>query len=384
MPALPSAPRRLKLLLEYSGTRYHGWQVQPNAVTIQGTLEACLARLTNGPVRLHAAGRTDAGVHALGQVVHFDTASTLALPALVRGANSLLPSDIVVRQAEDVADGFSCPLLCPTARPMPTLSTITLIPSALRAPYAWHVPQPLALPAMRAAARVLLGRHDFSAFRAACLHGAPPMALSLLPADRPTRRAPRSLCCSADGFLRHMARNDCRHARGHWPGAAPADAMATILQSGQAAGTLALQPQRTACSWCALSMTPGDSKSLASGASITASATCGRATLTAELVLAFLFRSLHDCRKIQHISQACHRPRGRPGAEFLLRHVVVLRRGEPHGRALAASRTAAARVATRHDGGSSHARFARTVRRGPGTEADAVADARSKADHQLL
>jgi tRNA pseudouridine38-40 synthase len=61
MPALPSASRRLKLLLEYSGTRYHGWQVQPNVVTIQGTLEACLARLTNGPVRLHAAGRTDAG-----------------------------------------------------------------------------------------------------------------------------------------------------------------------------------------------------------------------------------------------------------------------------------------------------------------------------------
>src|SRR5690349_12022598 len=106
MPALPLAPRRLKLLLEYSGTRYHGWQVQPNVATIQGTLEACLARLTNGPVRLHAAGRTDAGVHALGQVAHFDTKSTLALPALMRGANSLLPSDIVVRQADDVSMDF--------------------------------------------------------------------------------------------------------------------------------------------------------------------------------------------------------------------------------------------------------------------------------------
>src|SRR2546422_443024 len=102
MPALPAAARRLKLLLEYSGTRYHGWQEQPNAVTVQATLEACLSRLTNGPVRLHAAGSTDAGVHALGQVVHFDTASTIALAALVRGANSLLPRDIVVRQAEDV------------------------------------------------------------------------------------------------------------------------------------------------------------------------------------------------------------------------------------------------------------------------------------------
>src|SRR5215831_11546779 len=166
MPALPSALRRLKLLLEYSGTRYHGWQIQPNAVTIQGTLEACLARLTNGPVRLHAAGRTDAGVHALGQVAHFDTASTIALPALVRGANSLLPEDIVVQQATEVTADFH-------ARYAARRKTYTYvvhnysIPSALRAPYAWHVPQALDLDAMRAAASVLLGHHDFSAFRAA-------------------------------------------------------------------------------------------------------------------------------------------------------------------------------------------------------------------------
>src|SRR6266536_1084259 len=166
MAALLSATRRLKLLLEYSGTRYHGWQWQPNTATIQGTLEACLARLTNGPVRLHAAGRTDAGVHALGQVVHFDTASTIALVALVRGANSLLPSDIVVRQAEEVLRDFH-------ARYSARRKTYAYIvhnhsvPSALRALYAWHVPQALALPAMRAAARVLLGRHNFSAFRAA-------------------------------------------------------------------------------------------------------------------------------------------------------------------------------------------------------------------------
>src|SRR5499427_7785906 len=166
MAALPSATRRIKLLLEYSGTRYHGWQWQPNALTIQGTLEACLARLTNSPVRLHAAGRTDAGVHALGQVVHFDTASTITLPALVRGANSLLPSDIVVLQAEDVSLDFHARY---SAR-RKTYAYIVhnhTIPSALRAPYAWHVPQALTLPTMRAAARMLLGRHDFSAFRAA-------------------------------------------------------------------------------------------------------------------------------------------------------------------------------------------------------------------------
>ena len=78
--------RRIKLLIAYDGTRYHGWQLQPRGVTVQGTLESCLSRITNGPVRLHAAGRTDAGVHALGQVAHFDTASNIAMASLVAGA----------------------------------------------------------------------------------------------------------------------------------------------------------------------------------------------------------------------------------------------------------------------------------------------------------
>ena len=231
MPALPIAPRRLKLLLEYSGTRYHGWQFQPNAVTIQGTLEVCLARLTNGPVRLHAAGRTDAGVHALSQVVHFDTASTLALPALVRGANSLLPSDIVVRQAEEVSMDFHARY---SAR-RKTYAYIVhnhTIPSALRAPYAWHVPQPLALPAMRAAARVLLGRHDFSAFRAAaCTARHPGRCLFCLRIARHAERLVFVLC--ADGFLHHMARNIVGTLVAIGRAQLPADAMATILQSGR-------------------------------------------------------------------------------------------------------------------------------------------------------
>ena len=231
MPALPLAPRRLKLLLEYSGTRYHGWQFQPNAVTIQGTLEACLAHLTNGPVRLHAAGRTDAGVHALGQVVHFDTASTLAIPALVRGANSLLPSDIVVRQAEEVLRDFH-------ARYSARRKTYAYIvhhhsvPSAFRAPYAWHVPQALALPAMRAAARVLLGRHNFSAFRAAsCTARDPWRCLFCL---RIVRHAERLVfVLNADGFLQHMARTIIGTLVAIGRAQLPADAMPIILQSGR-------------------------------------------------------------------------------------------------------------------------------------------------------
>ena len=231
MPALPSASRRLKLLLEYSGTRYHGWQIQPHAITVQGTLEACLARLTNGPVRLHAAGRTDAGVHAIGQVVHFDTASTIALPALVRGANSLLPGDIVVRQAEQVSLDFH-------ARYSARRKTYAYIvhnysvPSALRAPYAWHIPQPLGLAAMRAAAKVLLGRHDFSAFRAAsCAARDPWRRLFCL---RIVRHAERLVfVLNADGFLQHMARTIVGTLVAIGRAQIPADAMGTILHSRQ-------------------------------------------------------------------------------------------------------------------------------------------------------
>lgn len=196
--------RRLKLVLEYSGTRYHGWQSQPNAVTVQDTLEACLARLTNGPIRLHAAGRTDAGVHALGQVAHCDTASTLALPALLRGANSLLPDDIVVRDITTVPMTFHARYSA-SGKTYAYIVHNHSIPSALRAPYAWHVPLPLDLAAMRTAARALLGVHDFSAFRAAsCTMRTSTRQLFTL---RLLRQAERLVfVLSANGFLQHMAR----------------------------------------------------------------------------------------------------------------------------------------------------------------------------------
>jgi tRNA pseudouridine38-40 synthase len=218
-------------LLEYSGTRYHGWQVQPQAVSVQGTLEACLARITNGPVRLHAAGRTDAGVHAMGQVAHFDTASHIALPALVRGLNSLLPDDIVVRQAADMPADFH-------ARYSARHKTYAYlvhnhpIPSAFRAPYAWHVPQPLDLPAMRTAARLLVGRHDFSAFRAtSCAARSPVRCLFRMGIKR------RATCLffvlRADGFLQHMVRNIVGTLIAMGRGQIPASAMATILYARQ-------------------------------------------------------------------------------------------------------------------------------------------------------
>jgi tRNA pseudouridine38-40 synthase len=95
--------RNIRLVLNYDGTDFHGWQTQPNLRTVQETLEGALAALTGEErVRVNASGRTDTGVHAVGQVVNFRTASQLAAPVFVRGTNAHLPPDVVVRQADDV------------------------------------------------------------------------------------------------------------------------------------------------------------------------------------------------------------------------------------------------------------------------------------------
>ena len=224
--------RRIKLLIAYSGTRYHGWQLQPRAVTVQGAVEACLSRITNGPVRLHAAGRTDAGVHALGQVAHFDTASDIAAVSLVRGLNGLLPDDIVVRRAVEAPADFH-------ARYDATRKTYAyqlhnhVVPSLLHARYAWHVPQRLDVPAMKAAAQLLTGRHNFSAFRSASRHDTrqPVRCLYRLALRH---RPPRLVfVLSADGFLYRMARRIVGALVAIGRGAIPAETVADMLHARQ-------------------------------------------------------------------------------------------------------------------------------------------------------
>ena len=95
-----------KLLLEYDGTDYHGWQIQPTGTTVQGTLETVLSRILNRPIRVRAAGRTDAGVHALGQVATFQATPSLNLVRFQHSLNSVLPSDIAIRAISEVADTF--------------------------------------------------------------------------------------------------------------------------------------------------------------------------------------------------------------------------------------------------------------------------------------
>jgi tRNA pseudouridine38-40 synthase len=196
---------QFKLTLEYDGTNYRGWQLQHNAVTLQGTIEAVLTRLFNEPVRLRVAGRTDAGVHALGQVACCKTTKPITPDRLQRSLNGLLPADIVATKVEEVAETFN-----------PRRDALSRIyhyriwnhpwPSAIWARYSWHVPFPLTLGIMEEAAALVIGDHDFSSFQ-----GADSVE------HNPQRTVFRSTLYQQDGFLvyeiearsflRHMVRN---------------------------------------------------------------------------------------------------------------------------------------------------------------------------------
>lgn len=155
--------RRIALLLEYDGTAYRGSQYQENGPSIQAELEAAINNLTAERVRAAFAGRTDAGVHALGQVAAFDTASRLAPAEFVRGLNHFLPEDIAVVDAAGVPEAFN-----PRRDARSRLYRYRIINRPERSPLernrAWHVPKPLDVAAMAQAARLLEGTHDFAAF----------------------------------------------------------------------------------------------------------------------------------------------------------------------------------------------------------------------------
>lgn len=155
--------RKIKLTVEYDGTDYAGWQLQPNAPTVQGELERALQRVTGAHCRVIGSGRTDAGVHAEGQVAHFRTESRIPVERLPLALNYYLPDDIAVRAAEDVGDGFHArkSALAKTYRYRMHLSPLR---SPLRARYCLQVRREVDAALMQRAAALLVGRHDFAAF----------------------------------------------------------------------------------------------------------------------------------------------------------------------------------------------------------------------------
>ncbi|MBE6101160.1 MAG: tRNA pseudouridine(38-40) synthase TruA [Selenomonas ruminantium] len=199
--------RNICLKVAYDGTRYHGFQRQsPPVVAVQNVLEKQLGKMFGDTIEMAAAGRTDAGVHAYGQVVNFFTDGRIPTERIVQAANSLLPEDIAVVEAWEGDFDFSARH---SAKSKTYLYRVQQ--GAVRNPftdrYAWYVNRPLDLPAMREALSGLLGTHDFTSFRAA---GGAPMSpvRTLYRADIEEKDGDMlEFVIHGNGFLYHMVRN---------------------------------------------------------------------------------------------------------------------------------------------------------------------------------
>ncbi|WP_163999815.1 tRNA pseudouridine(38-40) synthase TruA [Pyxidicoccus caerfyrddinensis] len=197
---------RLKLTLEYEGTHYVGWQIQPNGPSVQATLEDGLARLLGERVSVLCAGRTDSGVHATGQVACFDTARVLPMKAYVMGLNGLLPDDLAVRSAVEVPDDFDPRRWSRGKRYRYRLSNRRTRSPMRRATH-WEVFAALDVEAMQRAAVHLLGRHDYSAFRAADCQAKHAMREIRRLAVEGEAGDAVSFVVEGTAFLKHMVRN---------------------------------------------------------------------------------------------------------------------------------------------------------------------------------
>lgn len=196
---------RLALGISYDGTAYQGWQSQPSGLTVQDRLERALAEFAAQPVSTVCAGRTDAGVHGLMQVVHFDTPLQREEFSWVRGTNRYLPRDIAVQWACHVPDAFHSRASAVGRRYAYVLLESPVRPS-LEAGRAGWVFRPLDESAMRQAASLLLGQHDFTSFRAAECQAKSPVK-TLRRAEVSRRGAYWRFDFEADAFLHHMIRN---------------------------------------------------------------------------------------------------------------------------------------------------------------------------------
>ncbi len=156
--------RNIKLIIEYDGTNYQGWQVQAKGLTVQGMIEEKLALLTGETISLIGSGRTDAGVHALGQVAHFKTQSRMEVGSIQKALNSLLPPDIVIKKADEAEEAFHARKSC-KSKVYEYWILNRNIRSAFQRMYAWHIPQRLDWKEMKKATQGLMGEHDFSSFR---------------------------------------------------------------------------------------------------------------------------------------------------------------------------------------------------------------------------
>ena len=230
-----AAPSRLsrhawRLVLAYDGTGFRGWQVQPDAVTIQGTLLEAARRLFDGDVRVIGASRTDAGVHAVGQTVALTAEGDYPAATVQAALNAYLPREIRVVAAAAAPAGFDARRAARGKRYLYLIDNAA-VPSPLLLRWAWHVAAPLDVGAMRSGLAGLRGRHDFSAFCAAPGRNADP-ACRVHALHVVRRKSLLAIVVSGDRFLHHMVRNIVGSAVEVGRGAEQSGWLAAVLAGG--------------------------------------------------------------------------------------------------------------------------------------------------------
>ena len=241
--------RVLKLTLAYDGTRFVGWQRQADGESIQGLLEDALARFEGAPVTVHGAGRTDAGVHALGQVASASVTFTHPAATIVRALNAQLPEDIRVVDVADATPDFHARFSARSKTYRYQICAGTVGDPFTRA-FVWQLAEPLNVAAMTHAAAALVGRHDFAVFQSAGTDVASTVRTILRSdfstTERPERaeRAERLFVyeVTADGFLRHMVRTIVGTLVEIGRGWRSADSMAQLIAHGTRAQAGATAP----------------------------------------------------------------------------------------------------------------------------------------------
>lgn len=234
MPQLTTSPPvgagRVALVVEYDGSRFHGWQYQKSGIpSVAGDLARAVAHVADHPVDLVCAGRTDAGVHASYQVVHFDTAVNRSLRAWVLGINSALPADISVQWAGNVPESFHARFSARARRYRYLIFNHTVRPALYRDQVSWSF-RPLGVERMTEAAACLIGEHDFSSFRAAgCQSNTPNRFVSAI---KVFRQGPFVLIdIEANAFLHHMVRNIAGSLMAVGAGQQPVAWLKSVLES---------------------------------------------------------------------------------------------------------------------------------------------------------
>ena len=196
---------RIALGVEYNGSQFYGWQRQPHAISVQQVVEEALSKVANESIKIQAAGRTDTAVHATEQIVHFDCSELREMKAWVMGTNTYLPGSVSINWAKPVNEEFHARFSAISRRYRYVILNRPIRPAILQGQVTW-IYKPLDHDKMSIAAQCLIGKHDFSSYRAlSCQAKSPIRTIQDLQITR--QREFIFIDILADGFLHHMVRN---------------------------------------------------------------------------------------------------------------------------------------------------------------------------------